>query len=241
MSDDAIFREVDEEVRAEQFQKLWKQYGAYVSGAAISVVLIVAGIKAWQYWQIKQAEEDGEQYLAATTLLKTSKKEDAIEAFGNLASAGSTGFAVLAKFQIAADFAKQGAKDKAVKIFDDIAAAQGVDLALRNLAKIRAALLSLDSEASAAIEKRIGSLNIADGAWRHSAREIIATSAYRNGDLSRADRIFNELISDPATPTRLRQRAQIMISVITPKLLQEPRADAEKPKSNEKQTSGATD
>ena len=58
MSDDSLFREVDEEVRAERFQKLWKQYGAYVAGAAIGVVLAVAGINGWQYWKTKQAVAD---------------------------------------------------------------------------------------------------------------------------------------------------------------------------------------
>ena len=50
MSDETIFREVDEEVRAEQFQKLWKRYGAYVTGAAVGIVVAVAGIKGQHEW-----------------------------------------------------------------------------------------------------------------------------------------------------------------------------------------------
>ena len=98
MSDESLFREVDEEVRAERFQKLWKQYGAYVAGAAIGVVLAVAGIKGWQYWQIQQAEAAGEQYLAAVTLLNAGKKEEADEALANLAKSSSTGFGELAMY-----------------------------------------------------------------------------------------------------------------------------------------------
>ena len=228
MSDDGLFREVDEEVRAEQFQKLWKKYGTYLSGAAIGVVLAVAGVKGWQYWQLQQAEKAGEQYLAATTLLDAGKKSEANEAFSTLANGSATGFGALAKFRIAADFAKNGETQKALGAFDEIAGSGKVDPALRNLARIRAALIAVDSEPFDAIEKRVKDLNTKDGAWRHSAREIIAMSAYKNGDLPKADQLFNELVADIATPAGLRQRAQIMVGVITPRLPQGPRASASK-------------
>ena len=42
MSD--IFREVEEDVRRERFQKLWKAYGSY---AIAALVLLFAGIGGW--------------------------------------------------------------------------------------------------------------------------------------------------------------------------------------------------
>lgn len=229
MSDESIFREVDEEVRAEQFQKLWKNYGAYVSGAAIGVVLAVAGIKGWQYWQVKQAESAGEQYLSATTLLSSGKKAEADKIFADIAQNGPAGFSALAKFRLAAELSKTGSQAESLKAFDEISSASGVDPALQNLARVRAALIATDSEPLDAIEKRIAPLNTAEGAWRHSAREIVAISAYKNGDLVKADRLYNELASDTATPAGLRQRAQLMIGVISPKL----------PAGPKKETTGA--
>ncbi len=40
-----IFHEVDEEVRRDQFKKLWDRYSIYIVAFA---VLIVAGIGAWR-------------------------------------------------------------------------------------------------------------------------------------------------------------------------------------------------
>lgn len=216
MSDESLFREVDEEVRAERFQKLWKQYGAYVAGAAIGIVLAVAGIKGWQYYQVQQAEAAGEQYLAAVTLLNAGKKEDADEALTKLANENSAGFGALAKFRVAASLAQKGEKAEAIKVFDEIATSSSSDPALRNLAKVRGALIAVDSETLEQIEKRVGELNTKEGAWRHSAREIIALSAYKNGDLLKADRLYNEITLDSAAPAGMRQRAQIMVGVITP-------------------------
>ena len=45
MSD--ILREVDEELRRERYQKLWERYGIYVVGAALVLVLAVAGWRGW--------------------------------------------------------------------------------------------------------------------------------------------------------------------------------------------------
>ncbi|MCP5080578.1 MAG: tetratricopeptide repeat protein [Alphaproteobacteria bacterium] len=239
MSDESIFREVDEEVRAEQFQKLWKNYGAYISGAAIGVVLAVAGIKGWQYYQIKQAETAGEQYLGATGLLSSGKKAEADKIFADIATNGPAGFSALAKFRLAAELAKAGSAAEALKAFDEIANAGSVDAALKNLARVRAALLAVDIEPLDAVEKRVASLNIADGAWRHSAREIIAISAFKNGDLTKADRLYNELASDTATPAGLRQRAQLMIGVISPKLPSGTKP-ASKPDTADTSSSGST-
>jgi hypothetical protein len=44
MSD--IFQEVEEDVRRERYEKLWKKYGNYIIALA---VLIVAGVAAWQW------------------------------------------------------------------------------------------------------------------------------------------------------------------------------------------------
>ena len=46
MSD--IFREVEEDVRRERLEKLWKAYGNY---AIAGLVLLFAGIGGWQFWQ----------------------------------------------------------------------------------------------------------------------------------------------------------------------------------------------
>ncbi|MEM8647136.1 MAG: tetratricopeptide repeat protein [Pseudomonadota bacterium] len=239
MSEETIFREVDEEVRAEQFKNLWKKYGAYVTGGAIGVVLAVAGIQGWRYYEVQKAETAGEQYLTATNLLSSGKKEEADKIFAEIASAGPAGFSALAKFRMAAELAKAGSQAEALKAFDEISNASGVDEALKNLARIRGALLAVDGEPLDAIEKRLANLNTTEGAWRHSAREIIAISAYKNGDIAKADRLYNELAADTATPAGLRQRAQLMIGVIAP-MLPSGAGSASEPAKSDDTSSGSS-
>jgi len=218
LSDESIFREVDEEVRAEQARKVWDKYGAYVMGLCIGVVVAVAGIKGWQAWQVYQNEKAGEEFVTAMALDRDGKTGEAERAFAEIAKGGPNGYAALARFQQAAALAKNGDNAGAVKAYDEIAASGKIDQALRDLAQIKSGLILVDSAPLAEVEKRMAGLNTEKGAWRHSAREIIALSAYRTGDLAKADKIFSDLIAEPTVPASVRQRAQILLGVISPQL-----------------------
>src|SRR5262245_35720583 len=63
-----IIREVDEELRRERFEKLWRKYGTYALGLAALVVLAVAGYIQWQHYTAGQREERARQYEAAIQL-----------------------------------------------------------------------------------------------------------------------------------------------------------------------------
>ena len=48
-----IFREIDEELRQERFEKLWQSYGKYIIAAIVAVVVGVGGCKAFNITNIK--------------------------------------------------------------------------------------------------------------------------------------------------------------------------------------------
>ena len=69
MSDESLFREVDEEVRQEQLKKLWDRYGNYVIALCLGIVIAVAALKGWQYWQLKQSQTGAAAYANALKLI----------------------------------------------------------------------------------------------------------------------------------------------------------------------------
>ena len=56
VSDESLFREVDEEVRQEQYKKLWDRFGNYFVALCFVIVAAVAGVKGYQYFQKKLSE-----------------------------------------------------------------------------------------------------------------------------------------------------------------------------------------
>lgn len=213
MSDESLFREVDEEVRQEQFKKFWARYGNAIIGVAVLVVVGVAGMEGWKFWQLKQSEAAGDSFFAATELAAAGKAADAVKDFEAI---DKTGFADLGRLRAAAQLAAEGKADEAVKLYDALAADTKVDATLRDLSRIRAAAVLADGAAFADVESRLKDFTAADSPWRHMAREILAAAQFRLKDYVGADKQVQAILADPATPPQLRQRAQTMAQLLQP-------------------------
>lgn len=215
MSDDLLFREVDEELRQDQLKKLWAQYGLYVVGLAVLIVAAVAGYNGWTYWQAKRAAEAGARYEAALELAQGGKEAEALAQLSEIADDAPRGYETLASLSHAAYLARTGETEQAVAVYDGLAASAG-DEAIRNLARVRAALLLLDTADRADIDNRLAPIDDPASPWRHSAREIRGLAAFRAGDQAAALGHFQRLMGDAAAPQDARQRAQVIMSLIMP-------------------------
>jgi hypothetical protein len=215
VSDESLFREVDEDVRQEQYKKLWDKFGNYFIGLCFVIVASVAGFKGYQYYQKTRSEASAIVYFDGLKNAQAGKAEDAIRA---LAAVDHSGFKQLASLQAAIVLAGQGKTKEAVAAFDAIAADSTVDATLRDVAKIRAGYLLADTAKPDELLTRLGGFDKDGQVWRHAAREIFGIAAYRTGDYAMADRYMNANFTDAETPPDMRDRAQIMIQLLTPLL-----------------------
>ncbi len=214
MSDNSFFREVDEAVRHDQYKKLWDKYGIAILVLGALVIVSVAGYKGWAFWQERQSQEAGAEFTQALSLEAGADPEKAREAFASLAADGPRGYQVLARFQLASNEAKAGDTDKAVASYDALATDASVDPILQGLATLQAATLRLDSADYAEMERRLKGLIDGNSAWRFSARELLGLSAYRQNDMRAAEEQFSALLSTQGTPQNLRDRANMMLTLI---------------------------
>ncbi|MEQ1718791.1 MAG: tetratricopeptide repeat protein, partial [Hyphomicrobium sp.] len=142
---DDIFREVEEEIRKERFEKLWAEYGTYIAAVALAIVVLVGGWKFYEHRQAQRAEEAGARFNAALLALEAKKSEDAEKALQVLGQAGQGGYRALAQMRLAALEQSNGKPEAAVKAYDSVAADAGVDQTIRGLASLRAAMLRIDA------------------------------------------------------------------------------------------------
>jgi hypothetical protein len=208
-----IFQEVDEEVRREQLKKLWERYGGYFVTACIIVVIGVGGWRGYEWWQAKQAAQTGAAFEQAVTLAESGKHQDAAAAFAKLAADGTAGYRVLARLREAAELAATDRK-AAVASYDAIAADNSVGQTVQDLAAVRAGFLLVDSAPYAEVLRRLEPAAAADRPFRHSARELLALSAWKAGDTAAARRWTETIISDPQTPPGPRRRAEMLSELI---------------------------
>lgn len=217
MSDDLLFREVDEEVRREELEGLWKKYGTYIIAACIGVIAAVSGMKGWQYWQKHQAEAGGDAYFAAVKLQQAGKTEEATKAFAALKK-NHAAYGVFADFKAAAALAKKGEKAKAAAAYDAIAKADATPKELKTLATVKAGYLLADTAKMDEMKARVGALDDPKNPWRNAARELLAIVAYRTGDNILADRKLNEILADPTATQGARQKARVFLQILLPLL-----------------------
>jgi hypothetical protein len=208
-----IFNEVDEEVRREQLKKLWERYGNLIIAAAVMVVLAVAAWRGYDYWQARQAAVAGSAFDAATVLADQGKHDEAEAAFTKLAADGTAGYRLLARLRSAEELGEHDPK-AAVTAYDAIAADNASQPLLGNLASIRAALLLVDTASFDEMTRRLEPLAQPNGAFRHTARELLAWSAWRNGDQAAARRWADAAKSDPEAPNALRARMDVLTTLL---------------------------
>ncbi len=215
MSDDSLYREVDEEVRQEEYKKLWDKYGNYVIALCVGLVAVVASLKGYQHYQVTQSEAASIVYLEGMKLAREGKTEDALKAF---AAVKHPGFAQLARLQQAGVQAGAGKAKEAVAAYDAITADASADPLLRDVAAIRAGYLLVDTAKPDELLARIGKFDKDGEVWRNQAREIFGLAAYRTQDFTMADRYMNAIFADPDSPADMKSRAQVMIQLIQPRL-----------------------
>ena len=210
-----LFDEVDEDVRRDQLKKLWDQYSLYIIAIAILIIASVGGWRGYQYLEAKKAAEAGAAFDRAAELSDESKHAEAEAAFADLAAKAPYGYRILARLRTAAEIA---ARDKAAaaKAFDDIAADTSVAASERDLARIRAAQLLLETTTYPNMLQRLEPAAGKDGAFRHSARELLALSAWRANDATATRQWLDMIANDGDTPPGLRSRAEALQALLPP-------------------------
>lgn len=211
---DALYREVDEELRREKFQKLWEKYGVYVVGLAFLVVAMVGGYKFWNAREQSFAEQQGALYEAALKLIKFTKNDEAKIELEKIIASGHLGYTTLAKLQLAGIHIKSNRPKDAQLILEEIEKSSSIDPIIKTYASFEVASLRLSEADFSEMENRLKTLADGPSAWRIPARELLGIAAYKHGKYEEARKILLPLLSEPQLPPGVQERTQLLLSAI---------------------------
>jgi hypothetical protein len=208
-----IFHEVDEEIRRDQLKKLWERYSIFIVGLAVLIVAGIGGWRGYEYYIAQKAAVAGAAFENAVTLSEQGKYAEADAAFAKVAAEAPAGYQVLSRLRAAAALAQVKPAD-AVKAYDVIAADRSVGQTMQDLAGVRAAILLVDTAALAELRSRLDPVAEPSRTFRHTAREILALSAWRNHDAATAKRYIDMIAGDAETPPGARARIDVLSALI---------------------------
>jgi len=210
-----IFHEIQEDLRRERLRKLWNRFGVVVIAA---VVLVIAGAAAWsgyRYWRQQQAIAASATFQEAVALADAGKYAEAEAAFDAIAKTGPEGYRAIALFR-AANAATARDKAAGLAAFDAIAADARLNGLVRDMARLRAGLIVLDTSDLAAVKQRVGDLASGTSALRNSAREILALGQIKAGDRDGAYATASDITTDAEATPGVRSRAELIRRITAP-------------------------
>ena len=210
-----LFDEVDEDVRRDQLKKLWDQYSIYIVAGAFLIIAAVGGWRGYQYLEAKKAAEAGAAFDKASELSEQNKHTEAEAAFADLAAKAPSGYRTLARLRAAAEAASRDPQ-AAAKLYDDIAADRSVGAPEQDLARVRAAGLLLETSPYPSMLQRLELATAPGSTFRHTARELLALSAWRANDTAAARQWLDVITNDGETPPSLRSRAEALQALLPP-------------------------
>lgn len=204
-NDDTMLREVDQALVEDQTSAAVKRNLPLIIGAA---AVVLAGIAGWQVYSSNRAVE----------AVKSAKAyEEALEAVGGggeagrapleAIAAGKDGYAALARMRLAGAVAAEGDREKALEHYRAVYNARSASKRLKDLARLRAAYLSVADGRDAVIAD-VGPLETDTSALGHYAREILGVAALKAGDYQGAETMFLKAASSLDAPEPVKIRAK---------------------------------
>ena len=124
--DDALIRELSEDEKREQLQKLWARYGSVALVLAVVIVLIVAIAQGWTHYRRSQQEASGLHYHDAMQQMQQEQFTEAASTLSALSEDATAGYAVAASFMSAEALLSDKQYDEAMTKYQEVAGNPGL-------------------------------------------------------------------------------------------------------------------
>lgn len=203
---DEFIEEIKEEVRRDKLLEIWNQYGNYIIGGILAILLITAGYLYWNYQNAKTLYNEATQYEEALDLNKQGQKKEAEAKLVNLISTASTGYKTLASFELAKIRATDGQENE--QIYQATLKDTKIPEVYRQLATYKY-LVSTFNNSKTNLEQEYMS-SFSKSPWLPSFKELQALAFLKDGEAQKAHAIFVQLSQAQDTPTGLRIRSIAM-------------------------------
>lgn len=194
-AEDALYREVWEEVNNEKTQRFIKKYSKYLIAGALVLLIIATAIQIG-------VRTHHENKLATAANYETAVENTDARALAALADNASGATADLALFQ---SYLLDNDITKLEKLATD-----GNTRDFRDLARIHIVNIQGDAMSAAEMEKYLSDMNTKKSPFYYTSRMIVAQKYLAAGDRANANKWLDVIINDADAPAVISANAQAL-------------------------------
>ena len=133
---DALFKEIEEDLRQDRTNQLWKKYGTFLISGIVLLIGTVAIFQGWKKYSIQDKMNRGEIFFEAQTFVDKGEIEKAVLALNSFSTKKTDGYSKLAKFKIAALSIRNRDLISAISIYRELSNDNQLETYYRDLAVI---------------------------------------------------------------------------------------------------------
>ena len=184
-AEDALYREVWEDVNNEKTLQFVKKYSRHIIGGALAILIVATGI------QIGLRTHRANKIATATAYEMAIENTDAnaLAALADNSSGATADLALFNAYMIDQDVAKI-----------EKLATHGNTRDFRDLAKLHVIGIRGDEMSAADVEKYLADLNTKSSPFYYTASLTIAQKYLASGDAENANKWLDKIINDPDAP-----------------------------------------
>ncbi|HEX8525403.1 tetratricopeptide repeat protein, partial [Allosphingosinicella sp.] len=221
---ETFYREVDEELRRDQMRSYWDRYGKLAIAGVVLLLAAIGGFLWWQNQKQARAGEQGEALIGTVEALQSGNAQAAAGQVAQLEQSKIEGYRAAGLFSRANLMIESGNIAGAIGVLQGIASDEGLAEPYRHAALVRQTALEFDRLQPAQVIQRLQPLARGGEPWFGSAGELVAFAHLRQQRPDLAGPIFAAIAADETVPESIRSRAVQMAGVLGVDVQQSPAA-----------------
>ncbi len=204
---ESFVREVDENLRRDQLRSTAERYGTWIVAGIVLFLAVVGGYLYWQYRQDAQAAEQSETLSSALDKIGGGNSKGATAELTPLSDSSNDvvrASALLARASIAV---QANNRAEALRLFNQVAEDGSLPQPLRDLGTVRSVAVQYDQIKPDEVIAKLAPLAKPGLPFFGTAGEMTAMAMLAKNDRAGAGALFARIAADQQVPETIRSRA----------------------------------
>ena len=196
---ESFIREVDDDLRAEQFQKMWNKYRKFIFGAVALVLLLTVAHQLYLNARLKVRLSESDKYEQAAVLNAKGQTEGALALYRELQD-GRTNYKYLSQMRMAGILFEQKKDKEALDLLNTLRQNKKAPESLRSVAAIGYVSHLVDIGDVKELQDILNPFMTPKNAWYGTASELSVLLLLRQNEVEKAKRLLDESLKQDLSP-----------------------------------------